>query len=269
MWNGGCVIVGIRPAVRMAVVALAVVVGGCSGPDTGDDADPTRGATETSAATATNAEATSTLSMAVDASPTQEPTSFASPTERATPIPAPASPTVGASPPRSASPTAVAELRDILPGVDELPGEGYIIAEEGARTAQELANAYADPAAHLQRLNEWGFRRHVFRAFTRDSGGENDQLPTTILTTVNEYGSPEQADEAIDWLARLARTQGATEAEGVSTGDRAEAFTIPTADGYPTASIYIRSGASVLVYYGEGGDPLPALMQIATAVSRR
>lgn len=150
-----------------------------------------------------------------------------------------------------------------------MPGEGFIIAEEGSRTAQDLANAYADPAAHLQRLNEWGFRRHVYRAFSRDVAGETDALPTTILTTVNEYGSPEQAEEAIEWLARLARTQGATEAEGVGFGDRVEAFTIPTASGYPTASIYIRFGASILVYYAEGGDPLPALIQIATAVSRR
>ena len=150
-----------------------------------------------------------------------------------------------------------------------MPGEGFIIAEEGSRTAQDLANAYADPAAHLQRLNEWGFRRHVYRAFSRDATGETDALPTTILTTVNEYGSPEQAEEAIDWLARLARTQGATEAEGVGFGDRVEAFTVATASGYPTASIYIRLGASILVYYAEGGDPLPAVVQIATAVSRR
>lgn len=243
-----------------------MLVTGCSGPDTGDDADPTRTPVDTPVATSTSVPPTATLTPTVIASPT-EPTIV--PTPSPTETMEAASPEAAGSPTRSASPTVVAEPRDLLPTIEELPGEGYIVAEEGSRTAQELANAYADPAAHLQRLNEWGFRRHVYRAFSRDTGGENDSLPTMILATVNEYGSPEQAEEAIDWLSRLARTQGATEAEAVTVGDRSEAFTIPTAAGYPTASIYIRSGSSILVYYAEGGDPLPAITRIATAVSRR
>lgn len=238
------------PVVALLVVVLALA---CSGPESRDDSDPTP--TPTATLTVTPAPPTATPTVAptatVAASPTLSPTA------------APASPTLGASP------TAIVELQSRLPALADLPsgGEGYTIAEEGTRSAQELANAYSDPAAHLQRLNTWGFKRHVFRAFVR--GDEADGRPSTILTTINEYGSPDQASDALLWLNRLATTQGATEAEPPALGDEAVAVTQPTAGGVPTASIYVRDGAYVYVYFAQGGDPLPAISSIAaTALSR-
>lgn len=242
---------GRLPVVVLLTVVLILLLA-CSGPDSGDDADPTP--TPTATPTATPIPPTAT--------PTVVPT--------ATPMPSPTvSPTItSASPTAGASPTAVAELQSLLPTLVDLPGggAGYIIAEEGSRSAQELAT-YSDPAAHLQRLNSWGFKRHVFRAFARDD--EAGGLPLTILATINEYGSPDQATDALTWLQRLATTQGATEAEPPKLGDEAVAVTQPTASGVPTASIYVRVGATVFVYFAQGGDPLPAVSSIASTVLSR
>ena len=160
-------------------------------------------------------------------------------------------------------------MRERLPLLDELPGEGYTIAEEGSRTAQELAEAYTDSAAHLRRLEEWGFKQHLFRAFTRDASGDNDPLPYTILATINEYGSDEQAEAALQWLRQLGTATGATTAEAPRIGDNAVAITVPTQTGVPTASIYVRDGAVLFVYFAEGGDPLPAITEVATNVFSR
>jgi hypothetical protein len=169
------------------------------------------------------------------------------------------------------SPTSgsIDDLRAVLPQLAELPGQGYIVAEEGTRTAEELAAAYADPAAHLRRLEEWGFRRHAFRAFSRESSGAADPLPPAILATINEYGSPEQAEQALQWLLRLATTQGATEVEAPRVGENAVAVTLPTSAGVPTASVYVRRAAYVFVYFAEGGDPLAAVKGIAQKVFDR
>jgi hypothetical protein len=150
-----------------------------------------------------------------------------------------------------------------------MPGEGYTIAEEGSRTAQELANAYSDQAAHLRRLEEWGFKQHLYRAFSRSSAGANDPLPYSILSTINEYGSDEQAEAALQWLRQLGAATGATDAEAPTLGDNAVALTVPTSDGVQTASIYVRDGPVLFVYFAEGGDPLPAISHVATTVFGR
>ncbi|MGE3845149.1 MAG: hypothetical protein AB7I50_26615 [Vicinamibacterales bacterium] len=149
-----------------------------------------------------------------------------------------------------------------------MPGAEYTIAEEGTRTAEELAEAYADPAAHLRRLDEWGFKRHIFRAFSLENSNDN-RLPPTILATINLYGSDEQAEDALQWLRQLGTATGATDAEAPSIGDNAVALTVPTSDGVSTASIYVRDGAILFVYFAEGGDPLPAVTGIATKVFSR
>jgi hypothetical protein len=165
----------------------------------------------------------------------------------------------------------VADVRDLLPQVADLPGDGsgYTIAEEGTRSAQDLANAYADPAAHLQRLNEWGFKQHVYRSFSLAASANDPKLPYTILTTINEYGSPEQASDAVKWLKSLATAQGASEATAPTVGDEVVAITQPTSNGEPTASIYVRRDSIVYVYFAQGGDPLPAVSSTAERVFAR
>lgn len=244
----------------LAGALSAVLVVACTGPESGDDADPTPIPLAPSTATTEAAVATATLPATATepASPTTAPI-----------VTAEASPTVGASPTTDGSPAASGNPREALPTLADLPGEGYSIAQEGSRTAQDLANAYEDNTAHLKRLNEWGFKQHVYREFARDPSGPDDPLPPVILATVNEYGSPEQADAAIQWLNRLGTTQGATEVEPPRIGDNVVAITIPTADGEPTASIYVREESFVYVYFAQGGDPLGAVRGIAQKVFDR
>ena len=244
-----------------ALAAALLLIAACSGPATGDDSDPTPTATATSVPTETP---TST--------PTTPPTPTLAPTPAATP-----SPTLGASPTSNASPSAAIgsptatnpPLKDALPKLAEMPSDGYIIAAEGTRTAQELANAYADNSAHLQRLTDWGFKAHVYREFTRDVSGPDDPLPFDILCTVNVYGSPEQAQLAIDFLKKLDLSQGKQVAAAPALGDVAIALTVPTATGVPTASIYVRKGDSVYVYFAQGGKPLDSIAAIAQKVFGR
>lgn len=241
----------------LASLTIAIVVA-CAGPETGDDRDPTPTPTATSTSTA---------------SPTPNPpTVAASPTTEQTATPE-ATATRDASPEATsatvASPTATdVALSDRLPLLDDMPGQGYTITEEGTHTAEELAEAYSDAAAHLRRLEEWGFKRHLYRAFTHDSA-DNDPLPPYILTTINEYGSDEQAESALQWLSQLGTATGATPAEPPKIGDNAVAQTVPTSSGVPTASIYVRDGAVLFVYFAQGGDPLPAVDSIATKVFSR
>lgn len=247
------------PLPLRALLLITLVVGtiACTGPETGDDRDPTPTPTETATPTPTEIPPTATATL----TPTVEATATIAATS-----------TVGASPTSRTSPTpsatvAQVSLPDRLPLLSDLPSPDYTIAEDGTRSAEDLAAAYADVVAHLRRLDEWGFKQHVFRTFTLTS--DNDTLPEVILTTINAYGSEEQADAALQWLLQYGTATGAAEAEPPAVGDRAVALTVPTSTGVPTASIYIRQGTLLFVYFAEGGDPLPAVDSIATKVFAR
>lgn len=239
------------------ILALTfVLLAACSGPDSGDDRDPTPSPTATGTATVAPSP-TVIASPTVAATPTVEPTATQA-----------ASPTVVSSPTTSASPTRdTSDLKTELPELADISAEGYIIAEEGTRTAQELANFYSDPSAHLDRLNDWGFKRHAFRAFS--GPGDSLELPYDVLATINEYGSPAQAAEALQWLLRLATTTGATEVDPPRVGDSAVALTVPTSGGEPTASIYVQSAALVYVYFAQGGMPLDFIEAVTERVFAR
>lgn len=276
---------------------LALTLGiatACAGPDTGDDMDPTptsvpteppatptatveptATATPTLTATATSTTAASpTLDASPDASPTQDDenatpdgTTTATVTTTGTPggtatSSATADGTQGAGTTATAGSTS---LTDRLPTLQQLPSQAYIVATTGSRTAQELANAYADPVAHLRRLDEWGFVQHVYREFARQDATQGN-LPALVLTTINVYGSPEQADAALQWLHRFQTSIGAADAEAPARGDAAVAVTVNTAGGEPTASIYVRVGELVYAFYAEGGDALAFTSGIVTNV---
>lgn len=147
---------------------------------------------------------------------------------------------------------------------DELPSEGFVIASEGTRTAIELANGYADPSAHLDRLNQWGFTKHYFRQFRHEATGEDDPLPTFVLTTGNVYGSPEQAAAALTWLQQQNQQLGHEFVDPPpELGDAASASTVPTVDGIPTAIEFVQVGNRLYAFFAQGGDPLPFIQQMA------
>lgn len=258
--------------IAVTLLTLTLVLA-CTGPEERGAVDPTSTPTITPTATEVpptptpTASPTATLEPIPTATATQEPsptaTTAPSPTPETSATPA-SSPTVGVTP----------TVEDIglsaeLPTLEDLEGSGYQLLEEGTRSAQDLANAYADPGAHLQRLQDWGFSQHVFRSFLRPGGNEGDPEPDFILATVNEYGSPEQAEDALVWLFRLGTTQGAAEAEAPEIGDSRVALTVPTSDGQPTASVYVRRDQFVFIFFAQGGEPLPAMTGLAERVFSR
>ena len=55
---------------------------------------------------------------------------------------------------------------------------------------------------------------------------DSGDLPYDVLATVNEYGSPEQANDALLWLKSLALSQGASEVDPPRVGDASVALTL-------------------------------------------
>ncbi|CAN5194998.1 hypothetical protein BH23CHL1_BH23CHL1_10710 [soil metagenome] len=261
-----------------AALILSLTLAACSGPDDFGDDSQTPATAELSTptndvdATPTGtARATPTIDDATGTPPVETPEAEpATPTVEQTPTVA-ETPEPETTPTPEVEPTATQEALggvDALPRLDELSEGGYIVADQGERSQEQLAQAYADPTAHLLRLEEWGFRQHVYREFTRQSV-EDGALPNYVLATVNVYGSPEQADIAFQWLEDLQINQGARTAAAPELGDAAVAITVATAQGIATASVYIRYGSSTYIYYAEGGDPLPRVISIAEQVFGR
>lgn len=270
-----------RRAFITAALMLSLMLAACSGPDEfGDDAQlpttaailtPTQGVdatpTEAAHATATPDDASSASTAETTVTPSADdstPTVERTPTAEETP-----EPETTPTPEVESTPTQEAlGGMDSLPLLEELSESGYVVADQGERSDEQLARAYADPTAHLLRLEEWGFRQHVYREFTRQAA-DDDPVPSYVLGTVNVYGSPEQADAAFQWLEDLQINQGARAATALELGDATVAITLATAQGVPTASVYVLFGSSTYIYYAEGGDPLPTVTAIAEQVFER
>ena len=249
----------------LSIAALIALIVACAGPDDRDDSDPTRTLAEQPTELAVTSSATD--ESEADASPTDDATG--SPTETAAPTPSPTtppSPTPTEEPAATETPTALpVNLDESLPGAEDLPGENYFLANEGTQSALDLANSYQDSSAHLERLDEWGFREHIFREYSHESTGEGDPLPGYVLTTVNEYGSDEQAADALDWLRSLNASQGQEFVDpDPDLADGAFASSVGTADGTRTAIVYVQLGPRVYAYFAQGGEPLDFVLELAT-----
>lgn len=260
-------------------VSTTLLLAACSGPDQFgmDVVSPTPGITPT-ATLAPAPEPTS--SPTVTPTATREPTPEPSPTPEepeSTPTPT-LEPTPEQEP--TAGPTEATEeptpeaqqvtAMEALPRLEELtPDSGYIVADQGDRTADQLAQAYMDSGAHLARLEEWGFMQHVFREFTRPPSGPEDTLPSYVLATVNIYGSPEQADMAMQWIERSQVNQGSVVVDAPDVGDAAVAMTQRTSQGEDAAWIVYRHGDRVYIYYAQGSRPLDEVSAVATRVFER
>lgn len=242
-------------------VILAVLAAACAGPEDRDDADPT----------ATQVAQQPTFEQAVEPSPSLTATTEPSPTPGNSPTPT-VSPTATSSPTpvpptNTPAPTVTAtalplSLGESLPRSEDLPGEGYFLANQGSRSALELANSYSDPSAHLERLNDWGFQEHLFREYGRE--GEDPALPFYVLTTVNEYGDKDLASEALEWLRALNASLGQTFVEpDPDLADGAFASSVQTAEGSQTAIVYVQMGPRIYAYFAQGGTPLDFVMELA------
>lgn len=251
---------------------VLLLLAACSGPDEfRDDPPPPTPTTAPSPTEASESEPSPTEEVVP--TPTTEDVADVTPTSDATAEPtAEETPEAEPTPTEEVEPTPTAEpisAMEALPRLEELTDGGYVVADQGDRNAEQLAGAYNDSAAHLARLEQWGFRQHVFREFTRNETGPDDPLPTYVLATVNVYGSVEQADLALQWVADYHVNQGATIVDAPDVGDAAVALTVPTSQGEPTASIYVRSGDRMYAFYAQDNDPLAEVTAIAQRVFER
>jgi len=262
---------------------LLIIVSSCTGPDSRDDDDGTATPTPTmEVATApeepTEAEdqgrATERETRTPGATPEATGTEpeQAEPTATATSEPNP-TPTAAETPTEAPTPSPTPlplDLEASLPSIEQLGDPGYFLANQGSQSALDLANSYSDSSAHLERLDNWGFKEHLFREFGREPAGPDDALPSYVLATVNEYGSPEQAGEAMDWLESLNRSQGHEFVDPAPAfGDRAIASSVATADGTPSSIVFVQVGPRVYAYFAQGGQPLEFVMRLAEENTRR
>ncbi len=246
---------------------LVVLASACAGPDNRDDTDPTP--TTVAQPTIPTQVALNTATTTTEPSPTAAATATteATPIATSTETPEPPTPTPEPTPTATAIPISLAES---LPQTDELPGEGFFLANQGARSALDLANSYADATAHLERLNEWGFKEHLFREYSRESQGNDDTVPFYVLTTVNEYGGDEQAADALDWLRSLNASQGQEFVEpDPELADGAFASSVLASDGTRTAIVYVRVGPRIYAYFAQGGEPLAFALELAESNTKK
>ncbi len=264
-----------RLTTLIVVMGILLAAGlSCAGPDSRDDRDPTATpavtatSPESPAENATESEPSATLEAGT---PTETIAATATATHTSEPSP---TPTLEA-PSATASPTATATafplgLEASLPQTDQLSDPGFFLANQGSLSALDLANSYNDSSAHLERLDEWGFKEHLFREFGRDSAGDADPVPLYLLTTVNEYGSPEQALDAMDWLRALNSSQGHEFVDPApEIGDLTIASGVETADGTPSAIVFVQMGPRIYAYFAQSGDPLAFVLALAEQNTRR
>lgn len=259
-----------------ASLLIVLLLTACSGPDEFGDPIPTATPTITPEPTVTATPTEEPEPTATEEpTPTVEPTAEATPTQTEEPEPPP-SPTVEPEPTASEpEPTEVPPTpsptnpMDALPMLEELSDAGFIVADDGERSADQLAQSYIDPQAHLDRLEAWGFTRHVFREFSRQAVGEDDPIPTYVLATINVYGSPEQVADAMQWLESSRTNQGGSIIERPELGDSAVALTQPTVEGDIAGWVFFGYEDRVYIYYTQGLDPLPEALALAHRVWER
>ena len=260
---------------QVSLIAAAVfLIAGCSGPDQFGNGAPTPIPSPTPIPTEVPSptpepDPTATSEPSPTPSPEPQPSATPEPEPQDTPTPD-VEPTPEPEPTPASTPTAQPPgAMDSLPVLEDFDNAGFILADQGERSAEQLAQAYIETAAHLQRLEDWGFQQHVYREFTRSAGESDAEPPGYVLATINVYGSPEQAALALQWLERLQLNQGATAVDPPELGEEAVAVTVRTSQGEDTASVYIRSGNRTYIYYAQGDNPLPMVLELSQRVFER
>lgn len=153
--------------------------------------------------------------------PTNTPWAYATPTPTALPTgtpytyrppatstPRPA-PTRTPTPAPTPSPTPLPSLLGELPAASDIPGDLEVTYEDADLTPEEVAAETTDPAAHLQRLRDWGYRRGAARELALEDPGMKEYLSELLgfQVSVLEFGSPGQARAAMDFQRVYAKAQ--------------------------------------------------------------
>lgn len=215
-----------RLFVSLAIATSLVSCGGASSDQPTVDPTATRAAELTQVA---NIQASKAAEASTEAASTPiEDATLSTPIP--SPIPSP-TPTPAATPTPTPMPTPTEEsesnLLDQLPVLDDLPN-GFAVTSEKPDSAADIAASYPDPNAHLDRLQQWGFKQAAERYFEIPSPGLNDSMSKMILyySAVSEFGSPEQARQAIEFNIQFFKNMDGSKIQSVSVeniGDKSYA----------------------------------------------
>jgi hypothetical protein len=155
-----------------------------------------------------------------------------------------------------------------LPWTLNLP-DGFVVTREQAQSPEEVARDFEpDAAGYLERLHQWGFVQAHMRAFTHPWAADTQM--DVLFAQVVEYGSPEQAAEALAFAQNVTlNEEGFSEATAQAFGDRtiAATGTQVTEDGTTreVAVVLVQISNRVYAYSGSARTymPLPDVYRIA------
>lgn len=94
---------------------------------------------------------------------------------------------------------ASAPLAQLLPTSDEAPA-GLIVAENGARTASDIALTFPDPIDAAQQLASWGWQNNVYRTFVRGPNAAAT-TPSRLEISLHRFSWPTGAAWALPYFA--------------------------------------------------------------------
>lgn len=193
---------------------------------------------------------------------------------------APTAQTAAVSNPTATGPLAVAVAPDallaLLPTTAELPTlaelpDGFVVTREGPLTAEELAALHPDPATQLVRLQQWGFVQAVRREFEPANNAAGVGTLTYFAAAVVEFGSPEQAREAIQTAHAEALVAGSTQMSDVPApqiGDltlASDGTVQITNITYAASYVFIQDGPRAWTFVGLATSDSP--LQLVTDVA--
>ncbi len=159
-------------------------------------------------------------------------------------------------------------LEVTLPWTLNVPN-GFVVTRAQSQSSEEVAEAFAaDPLAHQDRLQQWGFVQAHIRTLTLL--GVQPHQTEVLVSQVVEYGSPEQAAEALTFEHSYAQsTDGMVDVQVVPLGAGAAAATgTHVADDGTTreiAIVWVQISNRVYAYGGtsQTHPPLPEVHAIA------
>lgn len=167
--------------------------------------------------------------------------------------------------------STVTALATLLPVAGEVP-EGLIAVVDGARTIDEVAATFRDPADAADRLAAWGWRENAHRTF---GAASRDALRSgaaaSVEVSLHRFGSAEAAAEAMAYFAATrADALGLRLVPVGNVGDQTLAVSGPVDAGTET-TVYARLGEVVarVSAVAPAGDPIGDAVAVARAVAAR
>lgn len=161
-------------------------------------------------------------------------------------------------------------LADLLPTEADIPN-GLLEAENTTRSLAELAQVFTNPDDAATRLDGWGWRENVWRAFAHPAGAGPPHRTTYLYSSIHRFSTADGVATAMRYFANDAAT--ALDLHGVDVepiGDEAIALR-GALQGVNRVVVYVRQGPIMLASGGDSvaGDPYADMVAIGQTVADR